>query len=111
MIMSTFRDNLKAELTFQGILVKELAERTGISKRTIDNYLAEKSSEPLAEAACKIAKALNVSVEYLVTGREDKVYYSSLKPEVLQIIPTINHLQKSDLELVSSIISRFTKSK
>ncbi|MBR1910861.1 MAG: helix-turn-helix transcriptional regulator [Treponema sp.] len=63
-----FKENLKAELSYQNILVKELALKSGISKRTIDNYLRDKHSEPTAENAVKIARVLGVSVEYLVTG-------------------------------------------
>ena len=63
-----FRENLKEELSFQDIKVKELAFRTGINRRTIDNYLRENTSQPTAENAVKIAQALGVTVEYLVTG-------------------------------------------
>lgn len=63
-----FRENLKSELTYQDILVKELAEKTGIPKRSLDNYLREKGSMPPADYAVLIAKALNTTVEYLVTG-------------------------------------------
>jgi transcriptional regulator with XRE-family HTH domain len=65
-----FRDNLKAELAFKGLLVRELAKLAGISKYTIDNYLNVNERMPTAEAAVKIAAALGVSVEYLVTGTE-----------------------------------------
>lgn len=65
-----FKENLKDELKYQGMLVKELADKSGIPKGTIDHYLAEKNTEPIAENAVKIANALNVSVEYLVTGKE-----------------------------------------
>ena len=65
-----FRENLKDELNFQDIKVKELASQTGINKRTIDNYLRENESQPSVENAVKIAKTLGVSVEYLVTGKE-----------------------------------------
>ena len=64
-----FRENLKDELKYQGILVKELAEKSGVPKGTIDHYLAEKCTAPIAENAVKIAQALNVTVEYLVTGK------------------------------------------
>ena len=64
----SFKENLKEELLFQDIKVKELAFRTGINRRTIDNYLRENTSQPTAENAVKIAQALGVSVEYLVTG-------------------------------------------
>ena len=63
-----FRVNLKNELTYQGMLVKELSEKTGIPKRTLDNYLREKGSMPPADYAVRIAKALNTSVEFLVDG-------------------------------------------
>jgi transcriptional regulator with XRE-family HTH domain len=67
-----FRENLKAELTYSGMLVKELAKLSGIKKHTIDSYLREKSNIPSIEAGLKIAQALGVSLEYLVTGKEGK---------------------------------------
>lgn len=67
-----FRENLKAELEYQGILAKELAEKSGISKKTIDHYLISNPREPLVSNAVAIEKALNVSVEYLVTGNLKK---------------------------------------
>ncbi|MCR4712926.1 MAG: helix-turn-helix domain-containing protein [Treponemataceae bacterium] len=63
-----FRENLKEVLIYQDITVKELAERTGISKHTLDHYLTKNGSRPQVELAVKIARALNVSVEYLVYG-------------------------------------------
>lgn len=64
-----FRENLKEELTYQDIKVKELAEMTGISKHTLDHYLATNGSQPQAELAVKIARALGTSVENLVCGK------------------------------------------
>ena len=46
-----FKENLKTELTYSGILVKELAAMTGIKKHTLDNYLNTHNSIPNAEAA------------------------------------------------------------
>ncbi len=71
-IMKTFRENLRDELDFQGLTVKELALKTGIIKTSLDNYLGSRCVIPPADVAVKIAKALNVSVEYLVTGNTDK---------------------------------------
>ena len=64
-----FKENLKEELKYQGIIVKELADKSGVPKGTIDHYLAEKCTAPIAENAVKIAQALGVTVEYLVTGK------------------------------------------
>ena len=65
-----FREILKDELNYQDIKVKELAFKAGLNRRTIDNYLRTNESQPTAENAVKIAQALGVTVEYLVTGKE-----------------------------------------
>jgi transcriptional regulator with XRE-family HTH domain len=65
-----FKEILKETLVFRDMQVKELAALSGVKKRTIDNYLRENGAEPSAENAVKIARALGVSVEYLVTGEE-----------------------------------------
>jgi len=67
-----FKENLKSELIYTGILVKELSSKTGIKKHTLDNYLNTHNSLPNAETVVKIARALGVSVEYLVTGTDKR---------------------------------------
>jgi transcriptional regulator with XRE-family HTH domain len=69
---STFRQNLKDELTFQGMTVKELSALTSIPKPTLDCYLSSRQTMPPADVAVRIAQALKVSVEFLVTGSETK---------------------------------------
>ena len=69
---SVFKQMLRNEMEFQDIKVKELALRTGISQRTLEGYIGTRGSIPPADVAVKIAKALNVSVEYLVTGENEK---------------------------------------
>lgn len=70
---STFRQNLRSELTYQDITVKELSARTKIPKPTLDCYLGSRGVMPPADIAVKIAKVLNVTVEYLVTGKDSKI--------------------------------------
>lgn len=67
-----FKDNLKSELAYSGMSVKELAAKSGVNKYSIDNYLNARGQIPSLEAGLKIAQALNVTVEYLVTGIETK---------------------------------------
>ena len=67
-----FKDNLKSELQYKGMLVKELAVESGIKKETIDSYLSARSQLPNVDTGVKIAKALGVSVEYLVTGEDSQ---------------------------------------
>jgi transcriptional regulator with XRE-family HTH domain len=65
-----FRENLKEELTYSDMLIKELSAYSGVGIRAIHSYLRENGSMPSADAAVNIARVLGVSVEYLVTGTE-----------------------------------------
>lgn len=99
----SFKENLKEELTFQGILVKELAVKTGLNQSSLSNYLRENSSIPAADIAVKIAKALNVSVEYLVEGTEvdSKDTFST---EIRHIALKLSKMSKRDINIVSGLI-------
>jgi transcriptional regulator with XRE-family HTH domain len=84
-----FKENLKSELVYSGMMVKELAAITGIKRHTLDNYLNTHSALPNAEAAVKIAGALGVSVEYLITGEDPtRPHLPSLPPD-LSLLLTI----------------------
>jgi transcriptional regulator with XRE-family HTH domain len=67
-----FKENLMFELAFSGMLVKELAAKSGVNKYSLDNYLNARGQIPSVEVGYKIAQALSVSVEYLITGEERK---------------------------------------
>lgn len=99
-----FKENLKNELTYQGILVKELSQKTGIPKRSLDNYLREKGSMPPADYAVKIAKALNTSVEYLVEGETEKKDNSNLKILISLFSKLDNEDQNYFLKLMQGIV-------
>lgn len=94
-----FRENLKDELEYQGMKVKDLAEKTQISKRTLDQYLTTTAKIPNVINAVKIAQALNVSVEYLVTGncsnQNTKNYRET--EEIIKTLSLLNTAQKSAL--------------
>lgn len=65
----SIRDRLKDEISYQGLALKELADKAEISKRTLDSYVDSREIMPAADVAVRIATVLNVSVEYLVTGK------------------------------------------
>jgi transcriptional regulator with XRE-family HTH domain len=97
-----FRENLRAELDYLGLTVKELSAKTGVAKRTLDCYLGIRSSMPPADIAVKIAGALGVSVEYLVTGKE-KTEQSSLSVyghTIRSIIQILLQLNEKDNEII-----------
>jgi len=68
--MTDFSRRLRSEIKYIGLNQKEFAAKVGIKKRALDAYLRAQQSMPSADTAVKIASALGVSVEYLVTGKE-----------------------------------------
>ena len=70
--MSDFSQRLRSEIEYIGLNQKEFAAKAGIKKRALDAYLWAQQSIPPADTAVKIAAALGLSVEYLVTGKETR---------------------------------------
>ena len=94
-----FGENLKQELAYNGILKKELSALSGVHKRAIDTYVRTRASMPPADAAVKIAKALGVTVEYLVTGED-----STMSKEVSRLTRSILNLNQRDRKLITSLV-------
>ena len=66
---SNFKENLRSELDYQDITIKELSTMTNIPYRSIENYLSARESIPPADYAVQIARALKTTVEELVLGK------------------------------------------
>lgn len=112
----SFKDNLKDELNYQGILVKELSDKCKIPKGTIDHYLAEKNTEPTAENAVRIAQALHVTVEYLVTGSNNPVSQKDEETEQIKLykkyhtlIEKCEKLPDEKIKLLVQVADNFNK--
>jgi len=100
-----FKENLKSELAYSGMLVKELASISGVNKRTIDNYLNTHNTMPSADAAVRIAGALGVTVEYLITGNEQKERTPSAPfPDSQVVLKNLETLNKRDRKIVINLI-------
>jgi len=99
-----FKENLKSELSYKSILVKELAALTGISKKTLDNYLNIRGNMPSADIAVRIAHALGVTVEYLVTGEEMTLTRMSHGPEIKELILDFKQLNEANRQLIKDIL-------
>jgi len=100
-----FRENLKSQLEYSGMLVKELSARSGIKKKTIDSYLGTNCYSPSVETAVSIAKALGVSVEFLVTGGDilkDRTL-SSLQNDIQELVLISERLSPKDRLIILSL--------
>ena len=96
----SFRDNLRETLDFIDMEQKELAAKTGLSLKTIGNYVKKDASIPTADKAVLIAQALGVTVEYLVTGNENA---KGTPPDVLARIEGIQTKHKEIFDILSKL--------
>jgi len=94
------------------MLVKELAARSGVKKKTIDSYLGAQCCTPSVEAATSIAKALGVTVEYLVTGKDAgrERPISALHSDIQEIVSVSRRLTGKDRNIVLTL-ARLLKDK
>lgn len=97
----SFRENLKKELFYNDIKTKELARKINVPYTTTLAYLDKRGVMPNAEIAVRIAKVLNVSVEYLVTGKEEFKDSDFIKKTVLN--PMIDELLSLPKPLLTGI--------
>jgi len=99
-----FKENLKSELIYKDMLVKELAAKTGISRHTLDNYLNVREHIPTLDVAVKIAQALGVSVEYLATGKEHPRTSIPMNQESITLVQNYNLLNEDDRKIVNELV-------
>ena len=99
-----FWKRVEDELEFQGKSKKELASLTNIKEQTLHKAF-ERRSAPSAETALKIAKALNVSIEYLITGKEDKDIPENqrISPQIKELITKLNHFTPKQKQVIFDI--------
>ena len=60
-----FSRNLREVMRYRDVSARELAELSGVNKRTIEHYLMRNPQEPSVSRAVKLAQALGVTVEWL----------------------------------------------
>jgi len=102
-----FKTNLRAELDYLDLTVKELSVKTGIPKGTLDCYLGSRASIPPVDIAVRIASALGVSVEYLVNGQEMRKQDKTLSYNVRAISQILTELNDRDVETILAISKIF----
>lgn len=93
------------------MLVKELAARSGVKKKTIDSYLGSYGYIPSVETAVSIAKALGVSVEHLVngTGANKDTPLSSLPADIQEIVMETRQLAIQDRNIILNLARMLRK--
>ena len=109
--MPDFSKRLCSEIEYYGLSRKEFAFKAGIKKRALDAYLGTQQSMPPADIAVKIASALGLSVEYLVTGKEYKQSIDiSDYLKFRRILDDLTILPDKTLEPIKAVIKAFADS-
>ena len=105
----SFRENVRDELEYQGVSIKELAEKTQIPYQTVENYLNSRASMPPADYACRIAKVLHTTVERLI-GDDANLKNNESNRQNAYIITLLNRLAPEDkqafLRLLTTIANQ-----
>lgn len=101
-----FKENLKEEIAYQGLMLKEVALAAGLNQASLNNYLRANASIPSADIAVRIAKVLGVSVEYLVTGEKSSVpqYYVHYSAEIRKLADKLSKMTPRDRKHVTALI-------
>ena len=104
-----FSYQLKNLLEVKGLKPTDLAVATGINKSTISNYLSGKY-EPKQKNIYKIAMALGVKPSYLLGVKtEPEPVTENIRPQVQELIPSLNKLDDIDLAEVKGEVKGMLK--
>lgn len=99
-----FKDRLREEMEYKGLLGKEVAAKVGISYSTFLSYIDSRSVLPNVETAVKIAQVLDVSVEFLVTGEKENHKSSSEEKTLISNFRCMSDSNKSNLLKISEVL-------
>jgi len=99
----SFWKNVEKELEYQNISRKELAKKAGFAVSGISLGISN-NSVPNADVATRIASVLNVSVEYLVSGKNSKNI--KMTPQLNKLFSNILRLDDYDIETLGNLVQR-----
>lgn len=90
--MELFAERLERLIKEKKLTQIAVADSVGIRRPTISDW-KKNGSYPTADVAVKIAKLLDVSTEYLITGQDDNPYIEEnrlLKEKIQKVIDILS---------------------
>ena len=99
-----FWNRLRNELDYQGITHKELADKIWIIKGSLESKFARENT-PDADFLYKCSKALNLTMDYLYTGK----IKDSITDEDIRLIKEYHQLSDHDKKVFKAILSTMNK--
>jgi transcriptional regulator with XRE-family HTH domain len=95
-----FRKNLKTAISNSNMIVKEIANKSGVNKRTIDKWVGAEATEPKVNDLYKVCQTLGITIEWAVTGKET----GGFSQETISIARKIAALSLQDREEVMLLV-------
>ncbi|WP_147612305.1 helix-turn-helix transcriptional regulator [Treponema pectinovorum] len=96
----TFSERVLEELEYKGSNQKELADFLKVRPSTVNAWII-RNSMPAVDVAYKVAKYLNVSLEYLLTGNNE--YQKKNDPFLIEL----SKIKETDKPQVLSLVKNF----
>ncbi len=91
-----FSERLLLVLKDRKITQRELAEKINTTETALSRYV-NGSRKPRMDNLLKLARALNVSVEYLTGKEEGKVEFQEIKNVLCRNLPAMSPAQRLEL--------------
>ena len=98
-----FWKKVDSELSYQGKSRKELAAAVGFDAANI-SFGIKRNSIPAADTALKVARFLDVSLDYLLDMPKDSTYFVQ-NPQIVKIEKRLRHFSQTDLNAVLTVVN------
>jgi len=101
------RDNLRTVINNSGLIIKEIAAKSGVNKRTIDKWVGRNATEPKINDFFKVCQVLGITVEHLLTGHPP----DGIPHEIFELARKIESLPTKDREEIMLLVKHKLKYK
>ena len=105
--MSMFSQRLKETIISRGVSQKWLADRANTTEATISRYIKEVNSPAILVILSDIAKALNVSSDYLLGITNIPTTKDSVTPEEKILLSCFSNMSDSDRHVLWALLDKY----
>jgi len=101
------RENLRKAITQSGLVVKEIADKSGVKKTTIDNWIGNRPTTPRVNDLVSVARVLGVSAEWIVTGERSINWYPDRIKDIVEDLKLLD--SDDELDAVRTLAHHYAE--
>ena len=105
--MSMFSQRLKETIISRGVSQKWLADKANTTEATISRYIKEVNNPAILEILSDIAKALNVSSDYLLGITNIPTSKASITQEEKILLSCFSHMSNADRHVLWALLDKY----